>query len=144
MYELLAGTTAFGKQRLKEAGYEEIRRIIRDEEPPRPSNRISTLGEHADTVAEHRRTDPLKLSRLVRGDLTDEQPLEPRWMVVWNDGARRYRAEPLSGLGFGWGVAAGDVDSDGDLDLIGAQNDRGQGEPAGYDASRCWSLHEAS
>src|SRR5262249_36144508 len=43
LYELLTGTTPFSKERLKEAAYDEIRRIIREEEPPRPSVRISTL-----------------------------------------------------------------------------------------------------
>src|SRR5262249_56485981 len=45
LYELLTGTTPFDKQRFKEADYDEIRRIIREEEPPRPSHRISTLGQ---------------------------------------------------------------------------------------------------
>src|SRR5262249_33805930 len=44
LYELLTGTTPFDKERLKTVGYDEIRRIIREEEPPRPSTRISTLG----------------------------------------------------------------------------------------------------
>src|SRR5262249_19046177 len=44
LYALLTGTTPFDKGRFKEAGYDEIRRIIREEEPPRPSTRISTLG----------------------------------------------------------------------------------------------------
>src|SRR5262249_49751416 len=47
LYELLTGTTPFDKERLKEVGYDELRRIIREEEPPRPSTRISTLGQAA-------------------------------------------------------------------------------------------------
>ena len=41
LYELLAGTTPFPVERFKKAAYEEIRRIIREEEPPRPSTRLS-------------------------------------------------------------------------------------------------------
>src|SRR5262249_57833742 len=37
LYELLTGTTPFERERFKEAGYDEIRRIIREEEPPKPS-----------------------------------------------------------------------------------------------------------
>src|SRR5881392_1494204 len=44
LYELLTGTTPFDKDRFKQAAYDEIRRIIREEEPPKPSTRISTLG----------------------------------------------------------------------------------------------------
>jgi serine/threonine-protein kinase len=69
LYELLTGTTPFDRERFKEADYDEIRRIIREEEPPRPSTRISTLGQAAATVATQRRSDPNKLSRLFRGEL---------------------------------------------------------------------------
>jgi serine/threonine protein kinase/Flp pilus assembly protein TadD len=44
LYELLTGTTPFDKERLRQADYEELRRILREEEPPRPSARLSTLG----------------------------------------------------------------------------------------------------
>ena len=43
LYELLTGTTPFDKERFKQAAYDEIRRIIREEEPPKPSTRLSTL-----------------------------------------------------------------------------------------------------
>src|SRR6185436_17719423 len=70
LYELLAGTTPFDKDRLHAASYDELRRIIREEEPPRPSARISTLAaDLATTVAEHRRTDAHRLSQIVRGEL---------------------------------------------------------------------------
>jgi serine/threonine protein kinase/Flp pilus assembly protein TadD len=69
LYELLTGTTPFDRQRLREAAYDEIRRIIREEEPPRPSTRISTLGQAASTVSSNRRSDPRQLSRLFRGEL---------------------------------------------------------------------------
>ena len=49
LYELLTGTTPFDKQRFATAAYDEIRRIIREEEPPRPSTRLSTLGETLST-----------------------------------------------------------------------------------------------
>ena len=44
LYELLTGTTPFDKERLQAGGFDEMRRIIREEEPPRPSTRLSTLG----------------------------------------------------------------------------------------------------
>ena len=44
LYELLTGTTPFDRKRFATAAYDEIRRIIREEEPPRPSTRLSTLG----------------------------------------------------------------------------------------------------
>ena len=47
LYELLTGTTPFDKERLEQAAYDEMRRIIREEEPPRPSTRLSTLGQAA-------------------------------------------------------------------------------------------------
>jgi serine/threonine protein kinase/Flp pilus assembly protein TadD len=67
LYELLTGTTPFDASRLKEAAYDELRRIIREEEVPRPSARISALG--AKDVATRRRTDPRRLSLVVRGEL---------------------------------------------------------------------------
>jgi serine/threonine protein kinase len=70
LYELLTGTTPFDKDLLHSASYDELRRIIREEEPPRPSARISTLAaDLATTVAEHRRTDARRLRQTVRGEL---------------------------------------------------------------------------
>src|SRR5690349_8270231 len=51
LYELLTGTTPFDRERLRTAGFDEIRRILREEEPPRPSTRASTLAR-AETVAD--------------------------------------------------------------------------------------------
>src|SRR5262249_1870354 len=58
LYELLTGTTPFDKERLKEASYDEIRRITREEEPAKPSTRISTLGKAAATVSANRKCEP--------------------------------------------------------------------------------------
>jgi serine/threonine protein kinase/tetratricopeptide (TPR) repeat protein len=70
LYELLAGTTPFDQGRLHAANYDELRRIIREEEPPRPSTRINTLAaDQATTVADHRRTNARRLSQHVRGEL---------------------------------------------------------------------------
>src|SRR5262249_26008612 len=69
LYELLTGTTPFDGERLRTAGYDEMRRIIREEEPARPSTRLSTLGQAAATVSANRQSDPKKLSRLMRGEL---------------------------------------------------------------------------
>ncbi|HMF17632.1 MAG TPA: serine/threonine-protein kinase, partial [Gemmataceae bacterium] len=69
LYELLTGTTPFPKERLKEISYDELRRIIREEEPPKPSTRISTLGKAASTVSTQRQSDPKRLSQSFRGEL---------------------------------------------------------------------------
>jgi serine/threonine protein kinase/Flp pilus assembly protein TadD len=69
LYELLTGTTPFDRERFKQAGYEEMRRIIREEEPPRPSTRLSTMGQAASTVSAQRKSEPKKLSQLLRGEL---------------------------------------------------------------------------
>jgi tetratricopeptide (TPR) repeat protein len=85
LYELLTGTTPFYQERFHTAGYDEMRRIIREEEPPRPSTRISTLGQAAATVSANRQSDAKKLSRIIRGELD--------WVVMKaleKDRTRRY------------------------------------------------------
>src|SRR5207249_2254859 len=70
LYQLLTGKTPFDAKRLHDAGLDEIRRIIREEEPPRPSTRLSTLNaDEKTTVAKQRQADPPRLIHLVRGDL---------------------------------------------------------------------------
>jgi serine/threonine protein kinase len=87
LYELLTGTTPFDEERFREAGYDEMRRIIREEEPPKPSTRISTLGRAATTLSAQRQSDPKRLSQLVRGELD--------WIVMKcleKDRNRRYES----------------------------------------------------
>jgi tetratricopeptide (TPR) repeat protein/tRNA A-37 threonylcarbamoyl transferase component Bud32 len=88
LYELLTGKTPFDPRRLIAAGLEEIRRIIREEEPVRPSTRLSTLtADEQTTAAKRRQTDPPQLLHLVRGDLD--------WIVMKcldKDRTRRYEA----------------------------------------------------
>ena len=68
LYELLAGALPFEGKRLREAGLEELLRIIREEDPPTPSEKVSTLEDTAG-VAERRRTNPALLRRQLTGDL---------------------------------------------------------------------------
>jgi serine/threonine protein kinase len=88
LYELLTGTTPFGKKALGRAGYDEMRRIIREEEPPSPSQRLSTLGARAcSTVSEQRGMQGRRLARLLRGEMD--------WIVMKcleKDRNRRYES----------------------------------------------------
>jgi tetratricopeptide (TPR) repeat protein len=68
LYELLTGSTPLEKKRLKQAAMLEVLRIIREEEPPRPSTRLSTT-EELPSVAANRGLEPKKLSGVVRGEL---------------------------------------------------------------------------
>jgi serine/threonine protein kinase len=68
LYELLTGTTPFERQRLYQAALDEVLRIIHEEEPPRPSTRLSTTAE-LPQIAANRGVEPKKLSGLVRGEL---------------------------------------------------------------------------
>jgi tetratricopeptide (TPR) repeat protein len=86
LYELMVGALPFDPQRLRSAGYAEMQRIIREEEPPKPSTRVRALGETAPSVADRRHTDALALQRLLRGDLD--------WIALKaleKDRARRYQ-----------------------------------------------------
>jgi serine/threonine protein kinase len=69
LYELLVGALPFEPQELRRAGIDEMRRQIREVTPPKPSTRVSSLGERSNEVARHRRVDPAALERLCRGDL---------------------------------------------------------------------------
>jgi eukaryotic-like serine/threonine-protein kinase len=85
LYELLTGVTPFDRERFKRAEYDEIRRIIREEEPPKPSTRVSTAGQAGTTTSAQRRSDPKRLSQLFRGELD--------WIVMKaleKDRSRRY------------------------------------------------------
>jgi serine/threonine protein kinase/tetratricopeptide (TPR) repeat protein len=70
LYELLISKTPFDAKRLIEAGFGEIRRIIQEEEPSRPSQKLSTLAaEEQTTYARFRQTDFPRLIHFIRGDL---------------------------------------------------------------------------
>ncbi len=85
LYELLTGATPFDPKALRSVAYGELQRIIREVEPPKPSTRVSTLGDVIAIVASQRCTDPGRLSPLLRGDLD--------WIVMRcldKDRSRRY------------------------------------------------------
>jgi serine/threonine protein kinase/Flp pilus assembly protein TadD len=91
LYELLTGTTPLEKQRLRSAGFSEMLRMIREEEPPKPSTRLSGSGDRLPTISAQRKTEPATLAKLVRGELD--------WIVMKaleKDRGRRY--ETASGF----------------------------------------------
>jgi serine/threonine protein kinase/tetratricopeptide (TPR) repeat protein len=84
LYELLTGTTPFEQTRFKEGAWAEMLRILREEEPPKPSTRLSNVVE-LPSIAAKRGLEPKKLSGLMRGDLD--------WIVMKSlekDRNRRY------------------------------------------------------
>jgi serine/threonine protein kinase len=85
LYELLTGTTPFTEEELRKAGYIEMQRIIREQEPAKPSTRLTTLGETLTDIAKRRACTPDLLRKAVRGDLD--------WIVMKSlekDRLRRY------------------------------------------------------
>jgi serine/threonine protein kinase/tetratricopeptide (TPR) repeat protein len=91
LYELLTGTTPIGRDRVRGTPLVELLCLIAEEEPPRPSARVSLPGKRQAAVADRRKTEPAKLARLLRGDLD--------WIAMRaleKDRNRRY--ETASGL----------------------------------------------
>jgi serine/threonine protein kinase/tetratricopeptide (TPR) repeat protein len=85
LYELLAGALPFEATELRKAGFEGIIRLLREKDPPRPSTKVSSLGERTTEVAQNRRTEPRRLVGQLRGDLD--------WIVMRSlekDRNRRY------------------------------------------------------
>ena len=69
LYELLTGSTPLTHKRVREAAYDEILRMIKEDEPPRPSTRLSESGEALASISAQRHTEPAKLAKLMRGEL---------------------------------------------------------------------------
>ena len=85
LYELLVGARPFDPVSLRRAAVVEMERIIREEEPPKPTTKFSTLGERASEIARHRDTDVRSLARQLSGEL--------EWITMRaleKDPARRY------------------------------------------------------
>ena len=90
LYELLTGSTPFEQKRLREAAFDEVLRIIREEEPPKPSTRLST-SDTLPSVAANRHTEPARLSKDVHGELD--------WIVMKAlEKDRNHRYETASGF----------------------------------------------
>ena len=87
LYELLTGRPPFDPAKLMQSGLDAMRRTLREQEPPRPSNMLTTLqGDELRTTALHHRAEPPKLISLLRGDLD--------WIVMKaleKDRSRRYQ-----------------------------------------------------
>jgi non-specific serine/threonine protein kinase/serine/threonine-protein kinase len=89
LYELMTGTTPFDSTTLHEAGYAEMQRILSTEDPPRPSQAVSTLGDATESTTRARRTNRVALKRALQGDLD--------WIVMCcleKDPGRRYATVP--------------------------------------------------
>jgi len=69
LYELLTGVTPLESERLRSAALDETLRLIREEDPPKPSTRVSSLGKSASAVATYRGTNVTTLAKMLRGDL---------------------------------------------------------------------------
>jgi serine/threonine protein kinase/tetratricopeptide (TPR) repeat protein len=69
LYELLTGSTPLERKRLKSAAMLEVLRLIREEEPPRPSTRLSEAKDTLPAISAQRQTEPARLTKLVRGEL---------------------------------------------------------------------------
>ena len=87
LYELLAGALPFDPEALRSAGYAEIQRTIAEEEPPRPSTRLSSLGDEAEEIAKRRGTQAAVLVKRLRNEL-EWIPLK----AMRKDRTRRYRS----------------------------------------------------
>jgi serine/threonine protein kinase/tetratricopeptide (TPR) repeat protein len=88
LYELVAGRTPFDAETLVQAGIDEMRRVIRESDPPKPSTRLSTMDAASlSAIAERQRASPQRLSRLLAGEVD--------WIVlraIEKDRARRYQS----------------------------------------------------
>jgi serine/threonine protein kinase/WD40 repeat protein len=92
MYELLVGATPFDSKRLRSAAFGELQRIIREEDPPKPSTRLSGQRNMLATVAGQRATQPARLESTIRGELD--------WIVMKaleKDRQRRYESASAMG-----------------------------------------------
>ena len=69
LFELLIGSTPLDPRQIRETGYAEMQRLIREQESPKPSTRLSTMGDHLTSIASKRSTDANRLSQFMRGDL---------------------------------------------------------------------------
>ncbi|MFC1634777.1 protein kinase [Planctomycetota bacterium] len=69
LYELLTGSTPFAEKKLREVGYLQMQKIICEEEPTKPSTKLSTLGEALTDVAKWYNCTPESMPKLIRGDL---------------------------------------------------------------------------
>ena len=140
LYELLTGTTPFEEARMRTLGLDEVRRIIQEEEPPRPSTRVSTLGDVLTTTAERRGVDPRRMSITLRGDLD--------WIVMKaldKDRNRRYETANSFALDVGRYLANEPVEacppSVGYRVRKFARRNKGAGNGgsvSGYAARDCW------
>jgi non-specific serine/threonine protein kinase/serine/threonine-protein kinase len=83
LYELLVGALPFDPDELRKAGFEGLLKMLRERDPPRPSTKISTLGEKTTEIARARRTEPRRLAGQLRGDLD--------WIVMRSLEKERHR-----------------------------------------------------
>ncbi|MFI5456838.1 MAG: protein kinase [Isosphaerales bacterium] len=91
LYELLTGTTPFDQDTFRTAALDEVRRIIREDEPPKPSTRLSESKDTLPSISARRHTEPVRLTKLLRGELD--------WIVMKAlEKDRRRRYDTASGL----------------------------------------------